>query len=612
MKTQMIQQALSLSFRYKVLLIAITCLILPTLSTFTVYNYLTKDAVKEQAVISSQNELKLTDEYIKSVFQDMLYTLNFIQIDTELNAILKYNNQMNTVNRGIQYEEFLNDQNVQQKLDTITLIGQKSYVTILLNNGKFYTNYSNSEFNPLILKNEPWFQFLSNLKGYSSIWIAPQPAMIASERKNNSFQLSVARPLRDSNSGIYGYAMVTIMEDRIIDILSNDSTDHGMVLLNEKGKIIAKNKHLEGILTENINQKIMNNTADVINIEGEEYLINERELSITGWKLISLNPYENAISRINSIFNQVFIVQTATFLVFLVLLVYLLRKILNRLNDLRNLAAKVQKGDLSVRSKVKGKDEIAVLSRSFNLMLDKVNQVIEENTLTQSRKRKAELAMLQAQINPHFLFNVLNSIRMKVLLKRDHDSAEMISSLSKLLRITIDKHKGMIPFQEEIEINHDFVRIMNMRQRHKVELKVEVSPEALSIEIPRLVLQPIIENAIIHGFSDHEGYIILKANYLEDYLLIEIIDNGNGMVKDQLTKIRETIDKTGSEGENFESEQRNSFSSIGLSNVNERMKLTFGEDFIMQVHSALDKGTRVSMYIPMKKEIKHVSSDVSR
>lgn len=602
MKTRMIHLVSSLSFRDKVLIIAITCIILPSITTFAIYNYLTKDAAREQAVISAQNELKLTDEYLKSVFEDMLYTLNFIQLDTELNATLKYSNNFEEAKDwGTQYEEFINNQKVQQKLDTITLIDQKAYVTIVLNNGRYFTNYSYREFNPLQLKNESWFTLLSNLQGYRSIWIAPQPTMIASEVENNSFQLSVARPLRDSNSGIYGYAMVTIMEDRIIDILSNENTDHGMVLLNEQGRLIAQTEHLDGIRAEQLNQQMGSNTDDVIKINGEEYLINTRKLSITGWKLISLNPYENAISRINSIFKRVFVVQAATFLVFLILLVYFLRKMLNRLVDLRNLAKKVKNGDLSVRSYVNGSDEIGVLSKSFNLMLDKVNEVIEENTLTQTRKREAELAMLQAQINPHFLFNVLNSIRLKVLMKRDHDSAEMISSLSKLLRVTIDKNKEMITFQEEIEINEDFVRLMNMRHKHKVALKVEAAPETLPIKIPRLILQPIIENAIIHGFSEHEGYILLKAAYLDDIFSIEIDDNGVGMREEQLANIRESFNRADFEPD-IEREQRKGFSSIGLSNVYERMKLTFGEDFLMQVHSELGMGTKVSMYIPMEKE----------
>ncbi|WP_162138389.1 sensor histidine kinase [Neobacillus bataviensis] len=596
----------SLSFRDKVLLIAITCLILPAISTFTVYNYLTKDAVKEQAISSAQNELKLTNEYLKKEFEDMLYTLNFIQLDTELNTIFKYPSSYSSAfENGTEYEEFINDQKVQQKLDTITLLDQKAYVTILLNSGKFYTNYSFHEFNPLNLKNESWFKILSRLKGYQSIWIAPQPTMIASERKNNPFQLSVARPLRDSNQGVYGYAVVTVMENRIIDILNSENTDHSMVLLNERNELIAKNHYFDWELTDAVTEKLGRNTSDVMTIKSEKYLINSRELSITGWKLISLNPYDNAISKINAIFKRVFLVQAIAFVLFLFLLVYLLRKILNRLVDLKNLAQKVQKGDLSVRSAAQGNDEIATLSTSFNLMLDKVNEVIEENTLTQTRKRQAELAMLQAQINPHFLFNVLNSIRMKVMMKGDYDSAGMISSLSKLLRITIDKHKGLIPFHEELAINKDYIRLMNMRKRHEIELKMEVSIETSNIKLPRLVLQPIIENAIIHGLNEQEGHILIRANYTHPNFTIEIEDNGTGMNNEQLNRVQESLSNTGVDSSG-KSEQSKGFSSIGLSNVYERMALTFGEGFLMQVHSVPKKGTKVSMFIPIEKEENHV------
>lgn len=596
----------SLSFRDKVLLIAITCLILPAICTFTVYNYLTKDAVKEQAISSAQNELKLTNEYLKKEFENMLYTLNFIQLDTELNTIFKYPSRHSaSIEGGTEYEEFINDQKVQQKLDTITLLDQKSYVTILLKNGKFYTNYSFHEFNPLNLKKEPWFKILSRLNGYRSIWIAPQPTMIASERRNNQFQLSVARPLRDSNLGVYGYAVVTVMENRIIDILNSENTDHSMVLLNERNKLIAKNHYFDRELTEELTERLGRNTLDVMTIKGEKYLVNTRELSITGWKLISLNPYDHAISKINAIFKRVFLIQAIAYVLFLILLVYLLRKVLNRLVDLKILAKKVQNGDLSVRSEAQGNDEIATLSTSFNLMLDKVNEVIEENTLTQTRKRQAELAMLQAQINPHFLFNVLNSIRMKVMMKGDYDSAGMISSLSKLLRITIDKQKGMIPFHEELAINKDYIRLMNMRKKHEIELKMEVSIETSNIKLPRLVLQPIIENAIIHGLNEQEGYILIKANYSHPIFTIEIEDNGTGMRKEQLKRIQEGFSNSMAESSG-EDKRSGGFSSIGLSNVYERMTLTFGDSFLMQVQSEPGKGTKVSMSIPIPEEERHV------
>lgn len=189
--------------------------------------------------------------------------------------------------------------------------------------------------------------------------------------------------------------------------------------------------------------------------------------SLTGWKLVSLTPYDRAVFKLNVIFKRVFMFQLASFCLFMVLLLYLLGKFTRPLVRLGRVAETVQRGNLEVRSGIRGEDEIGYLGQSFDLMLDKVKETIGEITKTQVRKRKAELAMLQAQINPHFLFNVLNSIRMKVLRKGDSESAEMISSLSKLLRMTISQDKGVIPLHEEVDLAIDYVRLMNMRQKRE-------------------------------------------------------------------------------------------------------------------------------------------------
>jgi two-component system, sensor histidine kinase YesM len=261
---------------------------------------------------------------------------------------------------------------------------------------------------------------------------------------------------------------------------------------------------------------------------------------------------------------------------------------------LGHIATKVQSGKLNVRADIQSQDEIGRLSHSFNQMLDHINEMINEITETQARKRQAELAMLQAQINPHFLFNVLNSIRMKVMRKGDDESAEMISSLSKLLRMTIDKDKGMIPLQEEVEIVNDFVKLMNMRQREKVRLLIDVSAKANAEMIPRFILQPIIENSMIHGLNQCAGKISLKAYSNDQCFFIIIKDNGQGMNEETLKQVRKSL--------TFQAEASlaihiNGFSNLGISNVYERMRMTFGDTFNMDIESVEGLGTKVVMCV---------------
>ncbi len=236
------------------------------------------------------------------------------------------------------------------------------------------------------------------------------------------------------------------------------------------------------------------------------------------------------------------------------------------------------------------------LSESFNHMLDRVNEMIYEITDTQERKRKAESDMLQAQINPHFLFNVLNSIRMKVLGKGDKESANMISSLSKLLRMTIDKNKETITFREEIQIVSDYINIMNMRQKEQVKVEIDVHEEANTLMIPRFILQPIIENSIIHGLNKRAGTIVVSTERRENQLVIIIEDNGQGMDEASLSQLKSRINHSNCT-ENIHETHNSGFSSLGLSNVYERMFITFGKSFTMDIKSLPGAGTKVILTI---------------
>ncbi|MFC4321555.1 sensor histidine kinase [Litchfieldia salsa] len=588
------------SFRFKVILTSVICIVIPAILTLFINSYLTKDAMKEQAISNADRELKLAGEYVSKLFEDMLYAANYIQLDSEISTILKKNanidlNQDKITIPNEQYQEYMEYSKVAKTIENITLLGEKSYVTILLKNGKHYTNYPIDDYQPEQLFQESWFKELDGVYGYETIWIGSQPTVFKSEQTLNPYQISVARTLRDSNLKIYGYVIVTIMENKIKQAFESIPGNREMLLIDGSNHIISHREddqighsfpYLEQVQNEGF--------SNIIDISNENYLYAEHSIPYTGWKLISIVPYKQAISKINSIFDRVFFAQVISFILFFLLLTSIMQTITRPLVHLGNVATTVQGGNLEVRTNIRSKDEIGRLSNSFDQMLDRINEMIKEITDTQARKRKAEFAMLQAQINPHFLFNVLNSIRMKVMRKGDYESAEMISSLSKLLRMTIDKDKGMISFQEEVDIVKDFVKLMNMRQKEKVQLEVNVSRAAYCEIIPRFILQPIIENSMIHGLNQSAGIISLEAYVNNNDFVIIVEDNGQGMNQEVLGVLRKNLTiKT----DLLDGKNKKGFSSLGVSNVYERMRMTFGEAFNMEVHSNEGSGTKVSMYI---------------
>ncbi|RIX50835.1 HAMP domain-containing protein [Paenibacillus nanensis] len=598
----------SRSFRFRLMVTAVVCILVPAFMTLIIYNMLTKDAVKEEAVVQSRQKLQLVDGYVANLFDYMLYITNTVQNDPAMSGVLK-EIAAGKVYEGPngEYERFLDQTKITSKIDNMTMYGDKAYVTILLNDGTKFTNYSISDFDPIRLREEAWFNELDTLTGMESLWIGTTPTVFPIERVSSPYQISMGRTLR---AGVkpYGYVFVTIMEKQVSDIFNRLSDGQETMLLDEEGVIMS---HLE---KERIGQSFTHDgeseavsRSEIVNVGEESYILTAQKQTLTGWELVSLTPYKQAVFKLNSIFNRVAVLQLVSFIVFVLLLVYLLGNFTRPLVRLGKMAETVQRGNLEVRSNIRGSDEIGYLGQSFDLMLDRVKEMIAEVTATQSRKRKAELAMLQAQINPHFLFNVLNSIRMKVMRGGDLDSAEMISSLSKLLRMTILQNKDTIPLHEELSTVADYVQLMNMRQKEKAELRLDPSPDTLMCKVPRFFLQPFIENALIHGLSQRAGIITISSWSTAQETFIRIEDNGKGMDRDRLEELRGRLEAGGERSGNGNN-SGGKLSGIGLANVCERMKMTYGESFRLELESEPDSGTKMTMNIP--KLVEEAKKDV--
>ncbi|WP_284638413.1 cache domain-containing sensor histidine kinase [Paenibacillus silviterrae] len=588
------------SFRTKLTLVSVLCVMLPTLVTMSVYNYLTRDAVKNQAVSNARQTLKLVDGNVSNTLEYMLYLINYIQLDPGTQMLLKQLNETQYDKySSLTTEQYVAGNEILNMIEGLTAAGEKSYLTVVLKNGLYYTNYQSYEFEPDKLLKEPWLEEANKVYGFNSYWLGTTPTVFKSDQKTNPYQLTVARPLRHGDLTIYGYVVVSILESQLHQYFQNLEAGQEVMLLDQEDRILShSNQDKVGQVFTYLEQSKKNADPDIVHIDDVDYLISSYNIVFNGWKLVALSPYRTAISPINAIFENVFLFQVVSFVLFLILLMLALRAFTKPLLKLDKVASSVQKGELHLRSHIRGQDEIGRLGKSFDQMLDRISQMIVEITDTQARKRKAELNMLQAQINPHFLFNVLNSIRMKVLGRGDRESADMISSLSKLLRMTI-QDQGNIPLHDEVEMVIDYMKLMNMRQKQKVELDIDIAADAFREEVPRFFLQPIIENALIHGLSQKAGTIRIQATAQEEYVCIRVEDNGQGMNGEALTSLRNRLIKR--EAVTAETDKKG-FSSLGLANVYERMRMTFGESFRMEINSEPGAGTSVIMTIPKQKE----------
>ena len=261
------------------------------------------------------------------------------------------------------------------------------------------------------------------------------------------------------------------------------------------------------------------------------------------------------------------------------------------IQKLCRMTQQVAEGDFTVQTKESNTDEIAVLTRSFNDMTREIGGLVEDIKQQQKNLRIAETKLLQAQINPHFLYNTLESITWMVEAQENEGAVRMISELAKLLRVSLSRGKTIISIKDELQHSRSYMNIQLARYKERFKTEFRIEKEIENYCIVKLVIQPILENAIYYGVGnmdeDEDGRIIVSGEKKEEDILITIEDNGMGMPEEVLEKILTDNSKVPKHG-----------SGVGVINVHSRIRLMFGEKYGLSIESEPDEGTRVTIRIP--------------
>ncbi|WP_083584357.1 sensor histidine kinase [Bacillus weihaiensis] len=593
-----------LSLRQRLIVSALLCVIMPSLITYMVSTYVTKDTLEQRAVKQSQDILRLLELNISNYFEDLLYVSNYIQFDDKMNGILKESRLYNKEN-GLSPAKVnaIQHINITKNLEGITNLFTPSYITILMQNDFSYTNYPTYEFDPINFYNEEWFRKIKSLDSYETFWLGTHPTYIQSQKQKNPYLISIASALKLSGK-TYAYTIISITEKEISNLFKQfgSNNEQKLMLINSDGMILSNQNEEEIMKKFDYIEFIGTNQESytIIEILNKDYLLVSRPLSYADWKLVSLVPYKKTVGKINTIAQTTIVLQTILLSLFLFILIYLMNRLTKPIATLSNVTKEVEKGNIHIRSGIGGNGDIELLGASFDQMLDKIEFMIKQIKIEENGKRKAELEMLQAQVNPHFLFNILNSIRLRITMNGDKESAKIIQSLSTLLRMTITRNNEFVSLHEEISVVEHYVKLMIFRQQQHIKVNQKIASNVLMVDVPRFFLQPIIENSIIHGFSQRGGEITISASFVGDYLVIRVIDNGKGMSKERLKQLRNHF-ITAKKGEN--TDKVASLTGIGISNVYQRLKLIYGEEFHMDIASEESVGSETSFYIPRNKGV---------
>lgn len=283
---------------------------------------------------------------------------------------------------------------------------------------------------------------------------------------------------------------------------------------------------------------------------------------------------------------------TFVFLTLMVILfsVYLPGSFTKPIKDLVDVTDRISKGDLTVRSSNDSGDEVGTLAKSMNQMISKINELLSQITKEQIRIKETELELLQSQINPHFLYNTLDTIIWLAEGGDERRVVEMVKSLSAFFRTSLSRGRDMITIREEMVHARSYLEIQQFRYQDILEYEINVSPDINECTIPKITIQPLIENALYHGIKNKRGggKITVSSDRDGDDIVISVSDNGIGMTPERLREVT-----SGLEGE------RPSDSAIyGLYNVNERIKLKFGEKYGITLHSVYGQGSTCNILLP--------------
>ncbi|QNK58614.1 sensor histidine kinase [Paenibacillus sp. PAMC21692] len=392
--------------------------------------------------------------------------------------------------------------------------------------------------------------------------------------------------------------IINIREDKLFSLYNNlKSKLNGRIYVcNGSGQIISHtNKSLLGASSEACSAIPADTANGSIKMNNEQIVY--YQVSSSDWTMVKEVPINEFIEDIFNLRFQMLWILGVSFAAAFIASALWIKKITRPMHNLMEAMGNIEKGKFDFTIEDNQMNEFGRLSSGFNRMSFGIRELIEQNRMVENEKIKVEIQMLQSQINPHFLFNTLNTIKWMAVVNKSDNITKSITALCNLLRPIFKNPAVLCTLKEELEYADHYITILNYRYGEGIEIEYAVVDEALSCTVPRFILQPIIENAILHGFeySGYAGKIRIEVEELPSFIVIRVIDNGRGMSDENLRRVKEWMESHKPE-ERLDADE--SAYGIGLANVYRRIRLNFPKSPGLDISRLPSGGTRVDLFIP--------------
>ena len=589
-----------MKLRNKLILFYIPFLLIPMIALDSYLTVIIRNSTIEQSIRIYQQSTEQLQSNILNKLEEY-YSMAY-DIATDSN-IKQYLNMSNSSEKDIDLYNFYND-----RISGLILRANYRDPNAQIH---IYTSNRDLKFAGIFIRDEEQLNQKINLvKGHlgTVCWTGiEQENIFKNQKMTNVKYLECLMPILvyEKSANVIGVVEIHIDVSSLEQFLSNlnDKEQDIIFLTNNKNQPIISNTNVDSTLL-NISQGILGEKDDSIFYNGKEYLlinypIESKNLNIYGWKLTSLIPLDMVYQNTENIQRANIIACILCILIAIPLLILFSGTITKRLEYLVEKMDHIGRGYHNVSVNVAGNDEISRLGRKFNEMIQKLELMTKEKISAELKEKELENARnearifaLERQINPHYLFNTLESIRMSLVLKGDIKTADLIQIFAKSFRAIIDTNEQFITLHDEVQFIRDYFVIQNFCYDGKIHLHEDISPKLFHYRIPKFLLQPLVENAIYHGLElkSWDGNIYLSIKQKNGFLVIRVQDDGVGMKKEDLLALQESL-----LSESFQDKHH------ALKNIAERLDLIYEKCAQLTIQSRPNYGTSVCIRLPMEK-----------
>ena len=413
--------------------------------------------------------------------------------------------------------------------------------------------------------------------------------------------ISLSRGVELTNSGKMSEGILLVDMDfsgiRQLFAKVNSQNMGYVYLMDSDGKIIyhpRQNLIFSNMIQENNEMaKTYEDGAHRETFEGEDRMVAVKTVGYTGWKIVSVMPMEKFLGDFSRTRTMAVMIIIVAILVMIFANQFVAVRVAKPLRNLEDSLTGIGM-DREPQIYIGGPPEIQYLGETIRSMVEQLRQLTDDIVREQEEKRKSELDALQSQINPHFLYNTLDSIMWMIEAEKYDDAISMVQALSRLFRISLSKGKNIITVGEELQHAKNYLDIQKYRYKNKFTSYFEIEEGIEKYKTIKLIIQPLIENAIYYGmeYMDGDGEIYVRAYTKEEDLFIEVEDNGLGMQKAQVESLLTDGTRIRSKG-----------SGIGIRNVHQRIQLYFGTEYGLEILSEPDEGTMVRIHLPKTENV---------